>query len=78
MHTLVVHCHPEPRSFNAALKDVAAETLQRLGHTVEVSDLYAEGFDPAEGPAHYADSADPDFFSALAEQRHGSKATRTR
>ncbi len=73
MQALIVHCHPEPRSFNAALKDVAVETLKRLGHSVEVSDLYAEGFDPVEGPAHYADRADPEVFSALAEQRHGSK-----
>ena len=74
MHALIVYCHPESRSFNAALKDVAMETLRRLGHTVEVSDLYGERFDPVEGPAHYADRADPDVFSALAEQRHGSKA----
>lgn len=74
MHVLIVHCHPEPRSFNAALKDVALETLQGLGHTVEVSDLYAEEFDPAEGPAYYAERADPDYFSALTEQRHSSEA----
>lgn len=73
MHTLIVHCHPEGHSFNASLKDVAAVTLRRLGHTVEVSDLYAEGFDPAEGPGHYADRADPGFFAALAEQRHASE-----
>ena len=73
MHALIVHCHPEPRSFNAALKDVAVRTLGRLGHTVEVSDLYAEGFDPVEKPGHYRDAMDPDYFSALAEQRHASK-----
>ena len=38
MHALIVHCHPEARSFNGALKDVAVETLRRLGHTVEVVD----------------------------------------
>lgn len=70
MHALIVHAHPEPRSFNATLKAVAVETLQAQGHTVEVSDLYAEGFDPVEGPAHYADRADPDCFAPLAEQRH--------
>ena len=75
MHALIVYCHPEPRSFNGALKDVAVESLQRLGHTVEVSDLYAEKFDPVERPAHYKDRADPQFFSALAEQRHGSKVS---
>ncbi len=72
MQVLIVHCHPEPHSFNAALKDVAVETVQRLGHAVEVSDLYAEGFDPAERPSHYAHRADPAVFSALTEQRHGS------
>lgn len=70
MQALIVHCHPEPRSFNAALKDVAVDTLRRLGHGVEVSDLYVEGFDPVEGPAHFAERADPELFSALGEQRH--------
>ena len=63
MHALIVYCHPESRSFNAALKDVARETLQRLGHTVEVSDLYAEQFDPVEG---LADRASPSVESVLA------------
>ena len=73
MQALIVHSHPEPRSFNAALKDVTRHTLQSLGHDVQVSDLYAEGFDPAEKAAHYAQRADPDVFAALAEQRHASK-----
>lgn len=73
VHALIVHCHPEPASFNAALKDVAVYTLRRLGHTVQVSDLYAEQFDPVEKPDHYENRKDPDCFSALAEQRHASK-----
>lgn len=70
MHTLIVHCHPESRSFNGALTGVAIETMQRLGHTVEVSDLYAEGFNPVEGPDRYSERTDPDLFVPLAEQRH--------
>ncbi|MDZ7839815.1 MAG: NAD(P)H-dependent oxidoreductase [Gammaproteobacteria bacterium] len=70
MHALIVLAHPEPQSFNATLKDVAVETLERGGHTVEVSDLYAQGFDPVEGPRHYSNRADPDSFSPLGEQRH--------
>lgn len=38
---LIVHAHPEPRSLNAALKDVAVSTLLDAGHSVEVSDLYS-------------------------------------
>ena len=72
MHALIVYAHPEPTSFNGALKDLAAATLQRRGYHVEVSDLYAEGFDPREGPWHYPDRADTTRFSALTEQRHAS------
>lgn len=73
MHALIVFSHPEPASFSGTLKDVAVETLGRRGHTVEVSDLYGEGFDPAEGPRHYERGIDAGPFSALAEQRRASQ-----
>ncbi|GAB3673937.1 NAD(P)H-dependent oxidoreductase [Salinisphaera aquimarina] len=77
MHALIVHCHPEPDSFNAALTATARQTLTEAGATVTVSDLYAESFDPVEGPRHYTERADADYFSALTEQRHaGNTATR--
>jgi NAD(P)H dehydrogenase (quinone) len=41
MKVLLVYAHPEPRSLNAALRDVAIEALTAAGHTVRVSDLYA-------------------------------------
>lgn len=74
MHVLVIHCHPEPRSFNGALTSVALETLRGLGHTLEMSDLYGEGFNPVEGPHGYADRADAEVFAPLAEQRHAWKS----
>ena len=46
MHTLVVHAHPNPESYNAALFRLACDTLRAGGHTVEALDLYAEGFNP--------------------------------
>jgi NAD(P)H dehydrogenase (quinone) len=46
MHTLVVHAHPNPQSFSAALYQLACATLKERGHTVHALDLYAEGFDP--------------------------------
>lgn len=73
MQVLIVHCHPEPRSLNGTLRDDAVATLERMGHPVEVSDLYAQGFDPAEGPSHYADRADAEVFAPLTEQRHASR-----
>lgn len=41
MHVLLVYAHPEPRSLNGSLKDFAVQRLERAGHTVQVSDLYA-------------------------------------
>jgi NAD(P)H dehydrogenase (quinone) len=42
MKILLVFAHPEPRSLNGALRDVAIEELKAQGHQVRVSDLYAE------------------------------------
>ena len=45
MKSLIVYAHPEPKSFNGALKDKAVETLEAQGYEVKVSDLYAMDFD---------------------------------
>ena len=70
----IVLAHPEPRSFNAGLKDVAVEAFEAMGWQVLLSDLYAMGFDPAESPRHYRDRDDPAIFLAQNEQRHASEA----
>lgn len=44
MNVLLVFAHPEPRSLNRALRDVAVEALAGEGHVVRVSDLYAMGW----------------------------------
>jgi putative NADPH-quinone reductase len=46
MRVLIVHSHPCPDSFNAALMRSARDALLRAGHEVRVIDLYAEGFQP--------------------------------
>lgn len=46
MRTLVVHCHPDPESFNTALFRAACDALRSAGNEVESLDLYAEQFDP--------------------------------
>ena len=55
MKILIVFAHPESRSLNGALRDVAIEELRAQGHEVRVSDLYAEGWkseiDKADFPA---------------------------
>ncbi|KHJ53716.1 NADPH quinone oxidoreductase [Aureimonas altamirensis] len=69
MNVLIVHAHPEPRSFNAALKDRAVETLRDAGHEVVVSDLYAAGFDPVAGLGDFTGTrVDPGYLSLPREQ----------
>jgi len=46
LHVLLIYCHPRDDSFCAALRDAAVIGLRAADHTVEVRDLYAEGFVP--------------------------------
>ena len=47
MNIFIVYAHPDPRSLNGSLLAFTVERLQRAGHTVEVSDLYAMGWKAA-------------------------------
>lgn len=62
MNTLIVYAQPELTSFSAALKDVAFATLSAQGHQVEVSDLYAENFNPVAGRHDFKTVANADRF----------------
>ena len=46
MRVLTVYAHPDPRSFCNAVLEEFTRGLRDAGHTVEVVDLYAIGFDP--------------------------------
>ena len=76
MHALIVHCHPEPMSFNATLTNVAKVTLRQLGFSVEISDLYREQFDPCERAEHYKNRENGTVFFPLGEQRHAFRTNR--
>lgn len=73
MNVLLVHAHPEPKSFCAALRDTGRADLLRLGHQVEDSDLYAERFDPVGGRGDFRHAVDPAFFKYQKEQVHAAK-----
>lgn len=45
MRVLVLHAHPDPKSYGAALHEAAITALRSAGHDVDDCDLYAEGFD---------------------------------
>jgi len=69
MNVLIVYAHPEPKSFNGAMKDLAVETLRGAGHEVVVSDLYAMRFNPVVGEQDFlGERANPEFLSIATEQ----------
>jgi NAD(P)H dehydrogenase (quinone) len=68
MHVLLVYCHPQADSFCSVLRDTAASSLRAASHTVEIHDLYAEGFAPAmtadERDRYYGDFPNLDGIEA--------------
>lgn len=79
MKVLIVFAHPEPRSFGRALLDRGVEALRGVGHEVEVSDLYAMGFNPVASAADFTQRRFPDALQydreqKLASQCHGFAA----
>ena len=53
MKILLVFAHPESRSLNSALRDVAIRELEAQGHEVQVTDLYAQGWKSAVDRADF-------------------------
>jgi NAD(P)H dehydrogenase (quinone) len=73
MRVLIVHAHPEPTSFNAALTQTAAFALRGAGHEAVVSDLYAMRFDPVSDRRNFATVKDAERFSQQVEESHASR-----
>lgn len=70
MKVHLVHAHPEPRSFTAAMRDVVIEELRATGHMVTHSDLYAIGFDPVLSDRDFCSRTKPEYLVYALEQRH--------
>lgn len=75
MRIQVIHGHPLPDSYNAALFRRIVETLQAQGHEVVATDLYAENFAPAltaaERRSYLAQPYDNSATARYAEILHG-------
>lgn len=68
MNILLVYAHPEPLSFNAALKETAVAALEGQGHAVRVDDLIAMNFKPVADGADFPLRAYPDRLAIPREQ----------
>ncbi|MVV49610.1 flavodoxin family protein [Pseudomonas sp. PB120] len=74
MKVLIVHAHPEPNSFTAALRDQAVATLEGQGHEVQVSDLYAMNWNPVASADDFSSRENPEYLVYALEQRLGVKS----
>ena len=74
MRVLIVYAHPEPKSFNGAMKDLAVETLSAAGHSVTVADLYAQGFNPVAGAQDFTRRAGSAHLDIGTEQAHAARS----
>jgi NAD(P)H dehydrogenase (quinone) len=69
MKTLIIYAHPEPKSLNGSLKDLAVSTLDKAGHQVKVSDLYEMNWKAAVDSADYGPYASDPFDVAQSSGR---------
>ena len=53
LRALVIHCHPDPASFTAAVRDRVLAQLAAAGAEVRMHDLYATGFAPVLSRAEW-------------------------
>lgn len=70
MKVLLVFAHPESRSLNGALRDVAIEELVAQGHEVRVSDLYADGWKSEVDRADFPALSPEERFAPVAASKY--------
>ncbi|GAA2265750.1 NAD(P)H-dependent oxidoreductase [Glycomyces scopariae] len=67
MQIHIVYAHPHAASLNAALRDEAVRTLEALGHTATVSDLYAMGWKAVADYDDFGPTENEAFMPAAGE-----------
>ncbi len=68
-NVLIVFAHPEPKSLNGSLKNVAVERLTANGHSVVVSDLYVMKFKAAADGEDFLARGNTDRLDYMGESR---------
>jgi NAD(P)H dehydrogenase (quinone) len=72
MNVLIVYADPNPRSFNAAMREAAVDALTEAGHAVQVSDLYAMNFKATLDERDFKERQNLNFFDPISEQYHAA------
>ena len=71
MNILSVYAHDNPKSLTASLKNLALGELQRQGHTIYESDLYAAAFSPVAKKLDFTNLSGG-HYNYLLEQKNTS------
>ena len=74
MKAHIVLAHPEPKSYNANLANLASDSLSQRGWSVTMSDLYDMEFDPCERASHYINVPEDERYDVQSVQRDASKS----
>jgi putative NADPH-quinone reductase len=72
MNILLVFAHPEPQSFNGAMLRTAMATLEQAGHQVQVSDLYAQPFEPVSDRRNFTTVQNAAYFKQQREELYAA------
>ncbi|MDD5362631.1 MAG: NAD(P)H-dependent oxidoreductase [Ignavibacteria bacterium] len=73
MNILIVHAHPESKSFSGALRDTAADFFKSSNCNVAISDLYSMNFNPVGSPRDLKETSTVEYFDYQKEQLYGIK-----
>ena len=73
MNIFIVYCHPEPKSLNGTLKDLAVKTLKENGHQIKISDLYSMKFKATLDRDDFLQMENPERLMPVIEQFNASK-----
>ncbi len=75
MHVYIVFAHPSRKSFSRTVLDAFARGLEDGGHSYEIADLYATGFQSEMDEAQYfrETSGDPDLPAPPDVEREQAK-----
>jgi NAD(P)H dehydrogenase (quinone) len=73
MNALIVYAHPEPKSFNGAMRDLAVSTLKEQGYEIQISDLYSMKFKAVADQMDFRKLNNSDYFKLGPEQQHAQE-----
>ena len=72
MRVFIVHAHPEPQSFNSAMTREATRALRAAGHAVDLSDLYAMGFNPVSDRRNFVTVHNREYYRQQSEEAYAA------